>query len=122
MAKCTKCGKNILFGKLTSEGLCPSCAQQKIDELQKQVNDLSTPAYQDQQRLQEVNRKISEDNKKIDLQVRQQQAELRRLTSEIKKKQDEIVVLDENILLQEFGLYTPIYDFASSAISIHAPA
>lgn len=115
MAKCTKCGKNILFGKLTSEGLCPSCAQQRIDELQKQVNDLSTPAYQDQQRLQEVNRKISEDNKKIDLQVRQQQAELRRLTSEIKKKQNEIVVLDDEILLQDFGLYTPIYDFASSA-------
>lgn len=37
------------------------------------------------------------------------------LNSNIKIKQKEIVELDNTILLQEFGIYTPIFDFASSA-------
>lgn len=36
------------------------------------------------------------------------------LSEEIKQKKSEIIELDETILLQEFGLYTPIYDFANS--------
>ena len=36
------------------------------------------------------------------------------LQSEIILKKKQIVELDDNILLQEFGIYTPIYDFANS--------
>ena len=36
------------------------------------------------------------------------------LKNEISEKKDEIVQLDDTILLQEFGLYEPIYDFATS--------
>lgn len=38
------------------------------------------------------------------------------LNNSIKNKQSEIVVLDEEIELQSFGLYQPKYDFASSDI------
>ena len=36
------------------------------------------------------------------------------LQSEIVSKKKQIVELDDNILLQDFGIYTPIYDFVNS--------
>lgn len=39
---------------------------------------------------------------------------LKYLEYEIEGKKKEIVVLDEELLIQEFGLYEPVYDFASS--------
>lgn len=39
---------------------------------------------------------------------------LKYLECEIEAKKKEIVVLDEELLIQEFGLYEPVYDFASS--------
>ncbi len=39
---------------------------------------------------------------------------LKYLEYEIEDKKKEIVVLDEELLIQEFGLYEPVYDFASS--------
>lgn len=36
------------------------------------------------------------------------------LENEISEKKDEIVQLNDTILLQEFGMYSPIYDFANS--------
>lgn len=38
------------------------------------------------------------------------------LSEEIKHKESQIVELDEAILLQDFGFYSPIYDFANSEI------
>lgn len=40
--------------------------------------------------------------------------EIDELSSEIKEKKSLVVELDETILLQEFGMYSPIYDFANS--------
>lgn len=39
---------------------------------------------------------------------------VKRLDTEIKSKEKEVVELNDKILLQEFGLYTPIYDFVNS--------
>jgi hypothetical protein len=39
---------------------------------------------------------------------------LKKLNSEASQKKNEIIVLDNQITLQEFGLYTPVYDFANS--------
>lgn len=36
------------------------------------------------------------------------------LNETIQQKKDELVILDQELLLQEFGLYEPIYDFANS--------
>lgn len=128
MAKCAKCGKNILFGKLTSEGLCPDCCQQELNELRKktadlgeqigklnaQVTELRSPEYQDHERLTTANNRLSSDNKKMEEKLTEQRQTLLHLEQEEKKRKDEIVVLDEEILAQDFGLYTPVYDFANS--------
>ena len=42
------------------------------------------------------------------------QSELNALDASIKSKKGEIVQLDNEILLQEFGIYAPMYDFANS--------
>lgn len=36
------------------------------------------------------------------------------IEKEIKEKQSQVIQLDQTILLQEFGLYQPLYDFATS--------
>lgn len=46
--------------------------------------------------------------------IAQLKSEIDKLSEEIQSKKGEIVELDETILLQEFGMYSPIYDFASS--------
>lgn len=46
--------------------------------------------------------------------IAQLKLEIEKLSEEIQIKKEEIVELDETILLQEFGMYSPIYDFANS--------
>lgn len=41
--------------------------------------------------------------------------ELSKINAEIDDKRKQIVQLDNEILLQEYGIYTPMYDFANSA-------
>lgn len=38
------------------------------------------------------------------------------ISEEIDKKKEQITELDETILLQEFGMYSPVYDFANSEL------
>lgn len=53
---------------------------------------------------------ILEYSKDIEL----KKSELKRLESEILDKNSQIVELDDTILLQEFGLYEPLFNFANS--------
>lgn len=46
--------------------------------------------------------------------INQLKSEIEKLSEEIQNKKGKIVELDETILLQEFGMYSPIYDFANS--------
>lgn len=52
--------------------------------------------------------------KNLQLDVSAKQHALRELESTIASKKREIVQLDNEILLQEFGVYAPMYDFANS--------
>lgn len=45
--------------------------------------------------------------------IEELKSELEKLSGEIEEKKDQIVELDDSILLQEYGLYSPIYDFAN---------
>lgn len=40
--------------------------------------------------------------------------QINNLNTEIANKKNDIIILDDQILLQEFGLYTPIYNFTTS--------
>lgn len=46
--------------------------------------------------------------------VSYRQAEIDQLDQDIQQKKQEIIWLDEEILVQEFGIYTPKYDFATA--------
>lgn len=98
---------------------------QKIEELKKECEYLSK--YKE---ITDLDSKKDEILSKIKLEEEQakkmrenHQYEIAELESEIKKlseerqsKREEIVELDETILLQEFGMYSPIYDFANSEL------
>lgn len=96
---------------------------QKIEELKKECESLSQ--FKDIADLenkkneilfsikvhQEEASKVKEENK---TEIKQLKAEIDSLSKDIQDKKEQIVELDETILLQEFGFYKPIYDFANS--------
>lgn len=57
---------------------------------------------------------FQEEKKNLILQIENLKIELDGLIESIKEKRNQIVELDESILLQDFGMYSPIYDFATS--------
>lgn len=66
---------------------------------------------------------IDEQNKRYELEkqshtdeISSLERKIASLSQEIKNKESQIIELDETILLQDFGMYSPIYDFANSEI------
>lgn len=57
---------------------------------------------------------FQEEKKNLILQIENLKIESDGLTESIKEKRNQIVELDESILLQDFGMYSPIYDFTTS--------
>ena len=96
---------------------------QKIEELKKECESLSKfkeIANLDNKkdeilskiRLEEEHAEKTRENHQLE--IAQLKSEIDKLSEEIQSKKGEIVELDETILLQEFGMYSPIYDFANS--------
>lgn len=57
---------------------------------------------------------FAEEKDSIEDSIYKLKEETERLSREIRDKKEEIIELDETILLQEFGIYSPIFDFATS--------
>lgn len=86
----------------------------KIKAENDNLKSLMTPELQDASNMMA---KIAELQKNIDglqNQLLKKQAELQKIDSEIKDKKSQLIILDDEILVQEFGLYKPTFDFASS--------
>lgn len=64
--------------------------------------------------IQEKNAKFEQDKQQHINEINSLEAQITSLSEEVKQKKSQIVELDETILLQEFGMYSPIYDFANS--------
>lgn len=64
--------------------------------------------------IQEQNTKFEQDKQQHINEINSLENKITSLSEEIKQKESQIVELDETILLQEFGMYSPIYDFANS--------
>lgn len=64
--------------------------------------------------IQEQNTRFEQDKQLHINEIHSLESKITSLSEEIKQKKSQIVELDETILLQEFGMYSPIYDFASS--------
>lgn len=98
---------------------------QKIDELKKECESFSkfkeiTDLDNKKEEILSTIRSEEEQAKKTkegyQSDIIQLKSEIEKLSTEIQSKKGEIVELDETILLQEFGMYSPIYDFANSEI------
>ncbi len=64
--------------------------------------------------IQEQNTKFEQDKQQHINDINSLEDKIISLSKEVKQKESQIVELDETILLQEFGMYSPIYDFANS--------
>ncbi len=107
MAKCVKCGKGGLFTKLDEKGLCDKCA---VLLLQAKVNELSTPEYQDLDMIREEIAACSRKRESIIEEIRIKQNAIIQLDNTIQQKKSLLIDLDEESLMQSFGLYKPKFD------------
>lgn len=98
--------------------------KQESEELRKELERIKstfTPEMQEANKLQELieelNSQIAQLNSVIsnkNNQINDLDAALSAVNQDIAKRKSEIIILDEEILLQSFGLYKPRYDFANS--------
>ncbi|MRM89288.1 DUF4041 domain-containing protein [Faecalicatena contorta] len=91
--------------------------QQKHDDLQSLMTPELQNAFDLQNKIRELDSTIkSRENtiSELDSSISGKQIELGKLDMQIDDKKSEIICLDEEILVQEFGLYKPQYDFANA--------
>ena len=96
----------------------------ELDDLQKQFNDLQslmTPEMKDafllKQKIGQLEELVRDKEKSIsDLEktLLSKKGEIESLEKTINSKKAKIVWMDDEILVQEFGLYHPQFDFASA--------
>ena len=96
----------------------------ELESLQQAYNDmqaLMTPEMQNVLALQEKTRQLEcsiQDHETIISELNQtileNQKNIEQLNLDISQKKSQIICLDDEILVQEFGLYKPKYDFANS--------
>lgn len=101
-----------------------SCLEQKNQSLVDRMN-LYDSIFTDEhrqaldlaeciQKLEKQKLEIENSIREVDQTLLNKTSELVKLNHKIKEKENQIIELDDNILLQDFGLYKPIYDFISS--------
>lgn len=100
----------------------------ELEALQEKYNNLEkmlTPEMRDVIKLQEliselenqksdIETKIKTLNEQYEQNVSEQKRILARLESDISVRRQQIITFDDEILVQEFGLYSPRYDFANA--------
>lgn len=110
MAKCKSCGSGGMLAKLTSTGLCLSCASQTIERL----NALLTPELQEvldaSTLLDEKRRELAA----LDSRICEKKNDYDKLLKDVERMSQHLIVADEIIELESFSLYTPRYAFATS--------
>ncbi len=91
--------------------------QSKYDDLQA----LMTPEMKEAQAIQEKISQLSKQKEaktfeisELGREIKQRNDTINALESTIKDKKDKIIWMDDEILVQEFGLYQPQYNFASA--------
>lgn len=105
---CSDCGRKGLGLKLNGDGKCHEC---EVADLKRQIDELSTPEYQD---LESIRKKLAEMEERLQIaegQVTSKRAELEKLSIGYKKKEKEYLLLLDNLEMQEFGIYDPNYKF-----------
>lgn len=98
---------------------------QDLSQKYADVQSLLTPEMQDAHKLQllvnslheeeaSANKNLADIKSEIQRAIEQKQYDLENIEKQISEKKKELICVDEEVLVQEFGLYTPQYDFASA--------
>lgn len=87
------------------------------EELKMEIESLKSKLSPENNKIEELRKEISQMN----LEKNNLKNEIQRLTTEksnldkeTSQKKLDLIILDEVLLMQEFGLYKPIYDFANA--------
>lgn len=110
MAKCNRCGKKGMFLKVNSEGLCEVCAQEQLAAMRAAM----TPEQREYVNLQDELFHLQQKRDEASVQLSSIQNEIVRLEQLVSQKKNLLIQMDEEILMQEFGIYQPKYDFVNS--------
>ena len=110
MAKCNRCGKKGMFLKVNSEGLCEVCAQEQLAAMRAAM----TPEQREYVNLQDELFNLQQKRDEASVQLSSIQNEIVRLEQLVSQKKNLLIQMDEEILMQEFGIYQPKYDFVNS--------
>ena len=100
----------------------------ELEALQEKYNNLEkmlTPEMQDALKLQELVKELEKQKSDTEAKIRQinaaqqqdlskYQAEINRLNAELTYKKSQLITFDDVLLVQEFGLYSPRYDFINA--------
>lgn len=124
MAKCIKCGRGGLFRPINSNGLCIGCVTSELSDVSAKVNEISNKLSKTESDLEkaesqltpEILKYVKEGTKIAELSEKRKQlsSEISSLKSELKNIKEELIIVNEEVLAQNFGLYTPVYNFDSS--------
>lgn len=98
---------------------------QDLSQRYENSQSLLTPEMQDAHQLQilidslheeesTVNKNLSDVKTETERLVAQRQESLDKIEKQISETRKQLICLEEEVLVQEFGLYTPQYDFASA--------
>ncbi|WP_270550259.1 DUF4041 domain-containing protein [Clostridium perfringens] len=87
------------------------------NELKEEIKELKKLLNPEQQEIANLVKEIDKlklEKDKISKEVDKLFSKKQELSNKIKLKKKDLILLDDEILMQEFGLYKPIYDFESS--------
>jgi hypothetical protein len=84
---------------------------EKISEYE---NILSDADYHKVKDIKNYIIKLENDKCNVEKVINSKQSDLKSLNQNIEELEKKVIVLDDEILYQSFGLYTPMYDFANS--------
>lgn len=121
MAQCVRCGKSGMMLKVNQQGLCLDCERQITAQYIQDLKSRLSPEHQNivalQAEIQKLNQQMLQIQGTMQQQAKiyqQKQYEISLLDTEIQRRNGQLVQLDEEILVQEFGLYQPKYDFCNA--------
>lgn len=86
----------------------------KIKAENEELKKLMTPEMQEAINIQTHIKELNTTCNDLEKQISKRQKELDKLSSKIEEKKKSLIILDDEILYQDFGLYKPFFDFTTS--------
>lgn len=86
----------------------------KIKQENERLKAMLTPEMQNAVNLQNLTDDLQKNIDKLQATLQKKQSELQSVEADINMKKSQLIIMDDEILVQEFGLYKPTFDFASS--------